>query len=253
MSSPNQPEKTLLTYMPYRAGRDAKGRVAIRHRGGRHKRRFRLIDFKRNKNAVPGKVERIEYDPNRGADIALIIYRDGEKRYILAPVGLKAGQTVISGEKAPYAVGNALPLSLMPIGAQVHNIELHPGAGGIIARGAGNYASVLTKEEVYARLKMPSGEIRLFDKRCLATVGQLSNVDRKHRKLAKAGTKRHLGIRPTVRGTAQNPASHPHGGGEGRSGIGMPSPKSPWGKPTLGKRTRSRKLNNKFIVSRRSK
>lgn len=245
--------KPLVEHIPYRAGRDARGHVAIRHRGGRHKRLYRVIDFKRDKYDVPGRIQSIEYDPNRGADIALVVYRDGDKRYILAPEGIKEGDHVASGEKAPFSIGNALPVGKMPIGTEVHNVEMTPKAGGIMARGAGNYAVVLSKEGKYARLKLPSGEVRMIDIRCFATIGQLSNSERKHRKLGKAGRKRHMGFRPTVRGVAQNPSSHPHGGGEGRSGIGMPSPKSPWGKPTLGKRTRGKKLSDKFIVERRNK
>jgi large subunit ribosomal protein L2 len=246
-----KPEKSLIEHLPYHAGRDARGHVAVRHQGGRQKRQYRFIDFKRDKFGVPGRVVTIEYDPNRGAFIALVIYKDGEKRYILAPLGIKHGDTVMSGPDAPFAVGNALPLRAMPIGTEVHNVELSPGSGGIIARGAGNYAVVLAKEGGYARLKLPSGEVRMVDERSLGTVGQLSNEGRKHEKVGKAGSMRHRGVRPTVRGVAQHPGSHPHGGGEGRSGIGMPSPKSPWGKPTLGKRTRKHKPSDKFIVTRR--
>jgi large subunit ribosomal protein L2 len=251
MITHNTPEKSLVEHLPYMGGRDARGHVAIRHRGGRHKRQYRLIDFKRDKKGIPGRVSTIEYDPNRGANIALIFYKDGEKRYILAPVGLKIDQVVLSGEGIPFTVGNALPIGTMPIGTQIHNIELTPGSGGLLARGAGSYATVLAKEGGYARVKLPSGEVRMVDVRCMASVGQLSNIDRKHEKLGKAGRRRHMGFRPTVRGVAQNPRSHPHGGGEGRSGIGMPSPKSPWGKKTLGKRTRKSKPSDKFILERR--
>lgn len=244
-------EKSLIEHIPYRAGRDGRGQVAIRHRGGRHKRNYRIIDFKRDKQTVAGVINRIEYDPNRGASIALVFYKDGEKRYILAPVGLKLGDEVAAGENAPFALGNALPLAKMPIGTQVHNIELNPQKGGVLARGAGNFATVLAREGALVRVKLPSGEVRLINSRCFATIGQLSNIERKHRKLGKAGKSRHLGFRPTVRGVAQNPSSHPHGGGEGRSGIGMPSPKSPWGKKTLGKRTRGKKQSDMFIVERR--
>lgn len=246
------PEKSLTERLQYKAGRDWRGRVSVRHRGGRHARDYRIIDFKRDKYGIEGTVSTIEYDPNRGAYIALVFYKDGAKRYMLAPEGLTPGQTVMSGPSAPFGLGNALPLELMPVGTEVHNIELSPGAGGIMARGAGNFATVLAREGQYVRVKLPSGEVRIIDKRCMATVGQLSNGERKHRELGKAGTKRHLGFRPTVRGVAQNPRSHPHGGGEGRSGIGMPSPKSPWGKKTLGKRTRAyNKPSDKFIVTRR--
>lgn len=253
MITQKTPQKSLVEYLPYQAGRDARGHVAVRHRGGRHKRLYRIIDFKRDKRNVVGLVKTIEYDPNRGALIALVFYKDGDKRYMLAPDGLKVGTEVMSGEGVPFTIGNALPLGKMPIGTQVHNIELSPGAGGILARGAGSYATVLAKEAGYARVKLPSGEVRMVDVRCLATIGQLSNIEKKHEKLGKAGRRRHMGFRPTVRGVAQNPSSHPHGGGEGRSGIGMPSPKSPWGKKTLGKRTRRNKPSDKFIVERRNK
>src|SRR3989344_3116704 len=245
-------EKSLFSIIKYRAGRDARGRISVRHKGGRHKRYFRDIDFKRDKRDIVGKVVNIEYDPNIGADIALIYYRDGDKRYILAPDGLKLGNEISSGEKAEVKTGNAMPLSKIPIGIPIHNLEMFPKTGGMIVRGAGNSASVLAKEDKYTRVRLPSSEIRLFDNRCYATIGQLSNPERKNRLFKKAGNKRHLGIKPTVRGVAQDPDSHPHGGGEGRSGIGMPSPKSPWGKPTLGKRTRkANKASNKFIVKRR--
>lgn len=247
------PHKALLESLPYQAGRDARGHVAVRHRGGRAKRLYRIIDFKRDKKDVVGTVTTIEYDPNRGALIALVFYKDGDKRYMLAPDGLKVGTQIVSGEAVPFTIGNALPLGTMPIGTQVHNIELTPGAGGILARGAGSYATVLAKEGGYARVKLPSGEVRMVDVRCMATIGQLSNIDRKHEKLGKAGRRRHMGFRPAVRGVAQDPRSHPHGGGEGRSGIGMPSPKSPWGKPTLGKRTRKNRPSDKFILERRRK
>lgn len=251
MSSQIKPYKSLLKSLKYRAGRDGIGHVAVRHRGGRHKRLYRVIDFKRDKHNVPARVERIEYDPNRGADIALLVYNDGDKRYILAPDGLVPDQIISAGEKAPFAVGNALPVSKIPIGTQVHNVELLPGSGGQLARGAGNCAIVMGKDGEYIRLKLPSGEVRLIDKRCYATIGQMSNIERKHRTIGKAGTKRHMGFRPTVRGVAQHPGSHPHGGGEGRSGIGMKSPKSPWGKKTLGLRTRRNKRSGKFILERR--
>lgn len=251
MKNKNQPEKSLTKSLKYKAGRDSRGQISIRHRGGRHKRLYRLIDFKRDKRDIPAKIVSLEYDPNRGADIALLYYVDGEKRYILAPEKLEIGAAILAGEKAPIKPGNALPLAKIPIGTAVHNIELSPGRGGQLVRGAGNSATVLAREGSLIRLKLPSGEIRLIHKKCYATVGQLTNPGRKTKKLGKAGKKRHLGFRPAVRGVAQDPGSHPHGGGEGRSGIGMPSPKSPWGKKTLGKRTRKKKLSDKYIVKRR--
>ncbi|MBI4137530.1 50S ribosomal protein L2 [Candidatus Roizmanbacteria bacterium] len=243
--------RKLHTKMSYRAGRDATGRISVRHQGGQHKRMYRIIDFTREKHDVPGRVDHIAYDPNRGVDIALIVYQDGDKRYILAPDGLKEGVMVVAGEKAGLRLGNALPVSRMPIGTQVHNIELTPGRGGQMARGAGNYATVMGKEGEYVRLKLPSGEVRMVQKGCYASVGQLSNTERKHRNIGKAGRKRHMGVRPSVRGVAMDPGSHPHGGGEGRSGIGMPSPKTPWGKKAMGIRTRRKKSSDRLIVERR--
>jgi large subunit ribosomal protein L2 len=253
MKTKNKGTKKLYKAIPYNAGRDNKGRVSVRHRGGRVKRYYRVIDFKRDKLNVPGKVVGIEYDPFRGSDIALIQYKDGSKRFILAPVDLKVGQKIVSGPKSPVVSGNALPLSEIPVGIPMHNIELQAGKGGQIVRGAGLSAFVLAHEGHVTRIKLPSGEVRLVSSSCYATIGQLSNVERKNRNLGKAGKKRYLGIRPTVRGVAQDPRSHPHGGGEGRSGIGMPSPKSPWGKPTLGKRTRRHKPSDVFIITRRTK
>lgn len=233
-------------------GRNKKGRISVRHKGGGEKRFLRKVDFKRDKTDIEAKVASIEYDPNRGADIALLHYQDGEKRYILSPLGLKPGDTVISSKKADFKIGNALPIGKIPVGEKVHNIELIPGKGGQIVRGAGTAATILAREEKYVQVRLPSGEIRRIKKECLATIGQLGNIERKTRKLGKAGKKRHLGIRPTVRGVAQHPGAHPHGGGEGRSGIGMPSPKSPWGKKTLGKKTRKKKKQfNKYIIKRR--
>lgn len=244
--------KKLRKIRVQKSGRDRTGKISVRHRGGGEKRFLRKIDFKRDKRDVEAKVAAIEYDPNRGADIALLNYIDGEKRYILAPLGLKVGDKVISGEKVELKRGNALSLARIPIGEKVHNIELMVGRGGQIVRGAGTAATILAREGKYVQVKLPSKEIRKIRKECYATIGQVGNVERKTRKLGKAGKKRHLGIRPTVRGVAQNPNSHPHGGGEGRSGIGMPSPKSPWGKKTLGKRTRKRKKqSSKYIVQRR--
>lgn len=245
--------KKLLKILKKHSGRNESGKITVRHQGGREKRFLREIDFKRNKHDVPAKVENIEYDPNRTALVALLAYQDGEKRYILAPQGLKIGETVVSGEKAEVKIGNSLPLRKIPVGTVVHNIELVPGKGGQIARGAGGGAVIQGKEGEYAVLKLPSGEQRKVSLNCFATVGQVGNVEWKNIRVGKAGRKRHMGIRPTVRGVAQNPRSHPHGGGEGRSGIGMPSPKSPWGKPTLGKKTRKKKkYSDKLIIKRRN-
>lgn len=233
------------------SGRDSSGTISVRHQGGRQKRYYRIIDFKRDKRDIPGTVERIEYDPNRNAHIALIKYQDGELRYILHPKDLKKGDTVVAGAAAEIKIGNALPLSSIPVGIEVHNIELYPGQGGAMVRGAGTTAVVIAKDETYVLIKLTSGETRKFMKDCWATVGVVGNIEYKDRDLKKAGRKRLMGIRPTVRGTAQNPRSHPHGGGEGRSGEGM-HPKTPWGKPARGKRTRSKyKWSNKFIVKRK--
>lgn len=242
----------LKRILPKKSGRNAIGKITVRHQGGRHKRFLREIDFKRNKHDIPAKVMAIGFDPNRGADIALLFYADGEKRYILAPQELKVGDEVLAGKKAEVKPGNALSLKKIPLGTVVHNLELRPGKGGQMVRGAGTGAILMSKEEKYALVKLPSGEQRKIELSCYATIGQIGNIDWKNRVIGKAGRKRHMGIRPTVRGVAQNPHSHPHGGGEGRSGIGMPSPKSPWGKPTLGKRTRKRtKYSDKLIIKRR--
>lgn len=246
-----KPEKSLLAPLKQKAGRNNQGRITVRHRGGGHKQRYRIIDFKRDKYGVPAKVSSIEYDPNRTARIALLTYKDGEKRYILAPVGLKVGDQVMSGPEAEIRVGNSLPILRIPLGTQVHNIELQPGKGGQLVRAAGTSAQVVAKEGSYAQIRMPSGEVRLVSQNCLATVGQVGNVDHSNITLGKAGRKRWLGIRPTVRGSAMDPNSHPHGGGEGRSPIGMPGPKTPWGKPALGAKTRKNKLTEKYIVRRR--
>lgn len=244
--------KSLYTILSKHSGRDTSGHVSVRHQGGRQKRYYRLIDWRRDKEGVPAKVVSIEYDPNRSSDVALLHYRDGDKRYILAPDTLVVGGSVVMGASAEILVGNALPLRNMPVGTLVHNVEMKPGAGAQIVRSAGTAASVLSREGDSVQLKLPSGEVRLFSADCLATVGQVSNIEWKNRVIGKAGTSRLMGIRPGVRGVAQNPRSHPHGGGEGRSGIGMPSPKSPWGKKTLGKNTRKRsKYSDKFIVKRR--
>lgn len=231
----------------------SKGKISVRHKGGGAKRVYRTIDFKRDKRDIPAKVEAIEYDPNRSTDIALLVYADGERRYILAPEKIKVGSKVMASEKAPAKVGNALPLGKIPVGTEVHNVGLIPGRGGQLVRSAGTVAVVTAKEENYIHLKMPSGEVRRVRVECWATVGRLAGAERKLRKLGKAGVKRHMGIRPTVRGVVQHPRSHPHGGGEGKSGIGMPSPKTPWGKLTLGKKTRKRKHTDKYIVEDRRK
>lgn len=247
------PEKSLLRPLKKRAGRNFRGKITVRHRGGGHKRRYRVLDFKRDKLGVPGRVASIEYDPNRSARIALIVYADGEKRYIIAPVGLMVGDVVESGPEAEIQVGNALPISNIPVGTTIHNIELHIGKGGQMVRAAGTSAQLLAKEGRYAQVRLPSGEVRLVNVQCMATIGQVGNTDHGNIKLGKAGRKRWLGFRPSVRGSAMDPGSHPHGGGEGRSPIGMPSPKSPWGKPTLGKKTRRNKSTEKWIVRRRGK
>ncbi len=248
--SKERPLKGLTTSKKGSVGR-AKGRVTVRHREQGEKKLYRQIDFKRSKRDIAGRVAAIEYDPNRSADIALIIYKDGEKRYILAPAGLKPGETVMAGEKPAIKDGNALPLKNIPVGLPIHNIELFPGRGGQMARSAGVSAKITAKEGDYAHLQMPSGEVRKVLTKCFATLGQVSRIEHSSVKLGKAGRKRHMGVRPTVRGVAQHPGAHPHGGGEGRSGIGMKSPKSPWGKRTLGKKTRRRKNTTKYIVKDR--
>ena len=246
-----KPKKSLLLPLKKRAGRDSSGRISVRHRGGGHKRRLRVIDFKRDKHGVPGEVTSIEYDPNRSARIALIKYRDGDWRYIIAPHGLGVGDQVESGETATVEPGNALPLRSIPTGTMVHNVELQVGRGGQIVRSAGASAQVLAKEESYTLLRLPSGEIRQVLSECMATVGQASAVDHKNVKLGKAGRRRNQGRRPQVRGVVMSPADHPHGGGEGRSPIGMPGPKTPWGKPALGHTTRRNKSTDRLIRSRR--
>lgn len=249
-----QRTKSLSTILQKHSGRDTQGHVSVRHQGGRHKRFYREIDWYRDKEEISGRVESIEYDPNRSSDIALIHYSDGEKRYIIAPVGLQIHQTVLTSDRADIKAGNALHLGAIPVGTIIHNLEIKPGHGAQMVRGAGGAATVLSKEAGVIQIKLPSGEIRVFSDKCKATVGQIGNVEWKNRSLGKAGASRHMGIRPTVRGVAQNPRSHPHGGGEGRSGIGMPSPKSPWGKRTLGKRTRKRrKYSDRFILQRRER
>jgi len=248
-----EPEKSLLVPLKKHSGRNFQGRITVRHRGGGHKRMYRIIDFKRDKIGVPGKVVSIEYDPNRSARIALVQYVDGEKRYIIAPLGLKVGDTIMSGPDAEIKVGNALPLANIPVGTFIHNIELYPGRGGQLVRAAGTAAQLLAKEGDYAHIRLPSGEIRLINLKCMATIGQVGNVDHANIKLGKAGRKRWLGWRPTVRGSAMCPRDHPHGGGEGRAPIGLPYPKTPWGKHALGKKTRRRKDTDKWIIKRRHK
>lgn len=247
-----QTERSLMHILPKNSGRNNTGKVTVRHQGGRNKRYLREIDFFRDKYQVPGVVTTIEYDPNRTAYIALVTYQDGEKRYILLPDGLKVGDRIVSGENVEIKNGNSLPLKNMPIGSFVHNIELQPKKGAQIIRSAGSTAQIISKEENYAHVKLPSGEVRKILLDCWATVGRVSNIDWKNTFFGKAGRMRRLGIRPTVRGVAQNPRSHPHGGGEGRSGIGLKSPKSPWGKRTLGKKTRRHhKYSNQYIIQKR--
>ena len=247
------PERSLLVPLRKSGGRNVHGRVTVRHRGGGHRRFVRLVDFKRNKHDVPAKVAAIEYDPNRTARIALLHYADGEKRYIIAPVDIKVGDVVSSGQNAEIRSGNALPISSIPVGTMIHNIEIQEGRGGQLVRSAGGSAQLLAKEGDFAQVRMPSGEVRLIRQTCYATIGQVGNLDHGNVKLGKAGRKRHLGVRPTVRGSAMTPRDHPHGGGEGRQSIGLPGPKSPWGKPTLGYKTRRNKKTNQYIVRRRSK
>ena len=247
------PEKSLLRPLKRKAGRNNKGRLTVRHRGGGHKRRYRIIDFKRDKIDVPARVASVEYDPNRSARIALLHYEDGEKRYIIAPLGLQVGDQINSGPAAEIRPGNALPLLNIPLGTLIHNIELQPGRGGQMVRSAGGYAQLMAKEGKYAQLRLPSGEARRVLLACTATIGQVGNTDHQNITLGKAGRKRWQGRRPETRGSAMDPASHPHGGGEGRSGIGMPGPKTPWGKPALGYRTRHNKRTDQYIVRRRGK
>ena len=247
----NKPEKSLLVSKNRSGGRNNNGRITVRHIGGGNRNKYRIVDFKRNKDNIPAKVATIEYDPNRTSYIALLNYADGEKRYILAPVGLNVGDVVVSGETADIKAGNALPLSAIPVGTLVHNVELQPGNGGILVRTAGAAAQLMAKEGKYATLKMPSGEMRLVLLSCKATVGQVGNLDHELVSLGKAGRKRHMGVRPTVRGVVMNPNDHPHGGGEGKSPVGMPGPVTPWGKPALGYKTRKHhKASDRFIVKR---
>ena len=249
-----KPEKSLVVNMNKKGGRNAQGKITMRHIGGGAKRKYRIIDFKRNKDGIPGKVAAIEYDPNRTANIALIHYVDGEKRYILAPNKLKVGDIIESGVDADIKVGNNLPLKNIPIGTTVHNVELKPGKGAQLVRSAGSEAQLMAKEGRYAQLRLPSGEFRLVLQECRATIGQVGNIEHENLTIGKAGKNRHRGIRPSVRGSAMNPVDHPHGGGEGRTPIGMPSPLTPWGKPTLGYKTRAKnKKSDKYIVRRRKK
>ncbi|HOQ01314.1 MAG TPA: 50S ribosomal protein L2 [Acetivibrio clariflavus] len=248
-----EPEKSLVVPLKKKAGRNSYGRITVRHKGGGAKQKYRIIDFKRDKDGIKAKVSAIEYDPNRSANIALLTYLDGEKRYIIAPEGLKVGDYVESGENADIRVGNALPLKNIPVGTVVHNIELKPGKGGQLARAAGISAQLMAKENDYAQIRLPSGEVRMVRLNCRATIGMVGNHDHENVSIGKAGRKRWMGIRPTVRGVVMNPVDHPHGGGEGKSPIGRPSPVTPWGKPTLGYKTRKKnKASDKFIVKRRN-
>jgi large subunit ribosomal protein L2 len=247
-----EPEKSLVEILKSKAGRNNNGKITVRHQGGGHKRKYRVIDFKRDKMDVAAVVATIEYDPNRSANIALLNYADGEKRYIIAPNGLKVGDAIVSAEKADIKVGNALPLRSIPVGTIIHNIELKAGKGAQLVRSAGNSAQLMAKEGDYAQVRLPSGEVRMIRVECKATIGQVGNLDHENINLGSAGRKRHMGIRPTVRGSVMNPCDHPHGGGEGRSPIGRPGPVTPWGKPTLGYKTRNKKKSSsKFIVKRR--
>jgi len=249
----SKPERSLLVDLRKSGGRNAQGRITVRHRGGGHRRNIRLVDFKRDKHNIPAKVAAIEYDPNRTARLALLFYADGEKRYILAPLDIKVGDVIVSGPEVEIRSGNALPISSIPVGTLIHNIEVREGRGGQMVRSAGGSAQLLAKEGDFAQIRMPSGEVRLIRQTCYATIGQIGNLDHSNVKYGKAGRKRHLGIRPTVRGSAMTPRDHPHGGGEGRQPIGLPGPKSPWGKPTLGYKTRRNKKTDQYIVRRRSK
>ena len=249
----SQPERSLLAPLRKQAGRNARGVVTVRHRGGGHKRRYRQMDFRRDKIGIPARVHSIQYDPNRSARIALLVYADGEKRYIIAPLEVKVGDRLMSGPSAEIRPGNAIPIERIPLGTLIHNIELEPGRGGQLVRSAGTSAQLLAKEGTYAHIRLPSGEVRLVHCQCMATIGQVGNAEHGRLKLGKAGRSRWLGFRPSVRGSAMTPRDHPHGGGEGKAPIGMPSPKSPWGKKTLGAKTRRCKRTNKMIVRRRAK
>ncbi len=246
------PEKSLVVHIKKNSGRNNQGKLTVRHKGGGAKLKYRIIDFKRNKDNIPATVKAIEYDPNRTANIALVVYADGVKSYILAPVGLSVGDTIMNGENAEVRVGNALPMRNIPVGSNIHNIEMMPGRGGQLVRSAGNVAQLMAKEGKYATVKLPSGEMRLLPIDCRATIGQVGNLDNELVKIGKAGRTRHMGIRPTVRGSVMNPNDHPHGGGEGRAPIGRPSPMTPWGKPAMGYKTRKKhKASNKYIIHAR--
>ena len=248
----NKPEKSLVVSLKKNSGRNNQGKITVRHQGGGFRTKYRLVDFKRNKDGIPAKVLTIEYDPNRTANIALICYADGQKSYILAPYGLKVGDTLMNGETAEVRLGNCLPLANIAVGSSIHNIELYPGKGGQLVRSAGNSAQLMAKEGKYATLRLPSGEMRMVPIGCRATIGQVGNIDHELINIGKAGRKRHMGIRPTVRGSVMNPNDHPHGGGEGRTSIGRPGPVTPWGKPALGLKTRKKsKQSNKLIIRRR--
>ena len=248
-----KPERSLTEVISKKAGRNSYGRITVRHRGGGEKRKYRIIDFKRDKLDMPGRVVSVEYDPNRSANIALLEYEDGERRYILHPAGLKVGDSVISGEKADIKPGNCLPIRSIPLGTVIHNVELNPGRGGQIVRGAGVAAQLMAKEGGMSQVRLPSGEVRMIRMECRATIGQVGNLDHENIQIGKAGRKRHMGIRPTVRGSVMNPVDHPHGGGEGKSPIGRPGPVTPWGKPTLGYKTRKKRhRTDKMIVKRRN-
>ncbi|HJA69412.1 MAG TPA: 50S ribosomal protein L2 [Firmicutes bacterium] len=247
------PEKSLLGKVKKNGGRNNAGRLTVRHQGGGNTRKYRIIDFKRAKDGIPARVASIEYDPNRSANIALLVYKDGEKRYILAPYGLNVNDTIYSGADVDIKVGNALPISSIPVGTLIHNIELTPGKGGQLVRSAGNAAQLMAKEGAYAQVRLPSGEVRMISMNCRATIGQVGNLDYENISIGKAGRKRHMGVRPTVRGVVMNPCDHPHGGGEGKSPIGRPGPVTPWGKPTLGYKTRAKKnKSDKYIIKRRN-
>lgn len=247
------PEKSLTVTLKKHSGRNVRGKITVRHRGGGYRPKYRIIDFKRTKDGVPGKVSAIEYDPNRSANIALIFYADGEKRYIIAPNKLNVGDVIVSGPDADIKVGNALPLKNIPVGTIIHNVELKPGKGGQLVRSAGNGAQLMAKEGDYAQVRLPSGEVRKIRIECRATIGEVGNLDHENIKIGKAGKKRHMGIRPTVRGSVMNPNDHPHGGGEGRAPIGRKGPVTPWGKPALGLKTRKKnKASDKYIVKRRN-
>ncbi len=246
------PEKALTSDLRSQAGRNAQGKITVRHRGGGARRQYRIIDFKRDRDGIPATVASIEYDPNRSANIALLYYADGAKRYILAPLGLNVGDKILSGAGADIKVGNALPISDIPVGTMIHNLELQPGKGGQLCRSAGAAAQLMAKEGRYAQVRLPSGEVRMLAMNCKATIGQVGNLEHENVSIGKAGRKRHMGWRPTVRGVVMNPVDHPHGGGEGKSPVGMPSPMSPWGKPTMGRKTRKNKNpSDKYIVKRR--